>query len=427
MNAEHPEATATILIVDDQPENLAVLSRLLQGRYRVRAARSGEQALRAAVTEPRPDLILCDIMMPEMDGYTVLAHLRELAITRDIPLIFITALDAEENEQRGLELGAVDYLTKPIKPAIMLARVRSHLELKESRDKLANQNTLLEAKVAERTEALKKALTDIEATHASLKKTHFGTLMAISELAQLRGGLIGEHSRRVADLARKVAHQLKLDDAEIQDVFIAGLLHDVGKIGFPDKLLSKPVSTLSSEELAIYRRHPTSGALIIKKVSALSRVAEFVLSHHENYDGSGFPDGLSGLNIPLGARIIAAISDYDSLKYGGMLEQAMTAKQACQYLLTESGQRYDPMVIDKLESLLSAEEKFEIDEIPVHASHLQEGMVLTRDVLHPDGFLLLSKGTVMNHRLIDQLVVVEKHFNSSLQVFVLRERLKTAS
>jgi putative nucleotidyltransferase with HDIG domain len=415
------QPAGTILIVDDQPENLAVLSAVLQPHYRVRAARSGEQGLRVAHSAPKPDLVLLDIMMPEMDGYTVLNKLRGDPATQDIPVIFVTALGAESEELHGLELGAVDYITKPIKPALVLARVRTHLELKIARDALASQNSLLETKVTERTLALKQAMDNLELAHGNLKKTYFGTLLAISDFAELRGGNIGEHSRRVAELSRLVALHLGMDSNEVQDVFVAALLHDVGKIGFPDDLLAKPVSGMNRDELAIYRRHPARGAESIRKIEALAGIADMIRHHHERYDGSGFPDQLSGLNIPLGARIIGAVSDYVSLKNGGLTDQPMSAKESCQFLLEEQGSRYDPMVIEKLEPILASEENFEIDEIPVTAPHLHEGMVLTRDVRHPNGFVLLSKDTVMTRRLIDQLVAVEQQSKAHVKIFVQRE------
>jgi putative two-component system response regulator len=418
------EQRTTILIVDDEPTNLAVLTQILQADYRVRAARSGELALRAVASEPRPDLVLLDIMMPEMDGYEVLTKIRAEPATRDIPVIFVTALNADEDEKRGFDLGAVDYLTKPIRPAIVLARIQSHLELKAARDHLANQNTVLEAKVAERTAELKNALTKVEAAHASLKKTYFGTLMAINSLAELRGAALGAHARRVSEIARQVAPQLGMSATETQDVFVAALLHDIGMIGLPDDLLNKPTSAMTREESLQYRRHPIMGADALRRIESLSGIAEMVRYHHEHYDGSGFPEGRSALNIPLGARIIGAISDYDALVHGTLTTQPMSSKQSCQYLMDHRGSRYDPRVLDKLAPILALEGQFEIDEIPINAHHIQEGMQLTRDVMHPDGFLLLSKNTVMTHSLIDQMVEVEKQAGVDLKVFVTRERQK---
>jgi putative two-component system response regulator len=416
-------AKATILVVDDEPANLGVLNAVLQPHFRVRIARSGAEALRAVATEPRPDLMLLDVMMPEMNGYTVLARLREAPASSELPVIFVTAMNSMENEQRGLELGAVDYITKPINPAIVLARVRTQLELKAARDHLADQNTRLAVLVTERTQALKRALENVEAEHVALKKSYFGTLMAINTLAELRGASIGEHSRRVADLSRQLASDMGMDTAEAQDVFVAALLHDIGKIGFPDELLKKPVNTMNAEQSALYRRHPALGADALAKIEALTGIAAIVRCHHEHYDGSGFPEGRSGLEIPLGARIISAVSDYDDFRSGALTTTPMSKKESRRYLVEGRGHRYDPEVVDRLEPLLDFDESDEIDEIRVTAGHLQEGMLLTRDVMHPDGFLLLSKGTVMDRRQIDQLASAEKNAGRGSDIYVMRQRI----
>jgi putative two-component system response regulator len=417
----------TILIVDDEPVNLAVLTHVLQPHYRVRATRSSEEALRAAATSPRPDLVLLDIMMPEMDGFGVLAKLRENPELRAIPVLFVTALSDEISEERGLEGGAVDYITKPIKPSIVRARVRTQLELKAARDALAHQNSLLEAEVADRTKALKMAVDKAESAHAVLKKTYLGTLQAIGTLAELRGSGIGEHCRRVADLARQVAQRMGLGAAEVQDIFVAALLHDIGKIGFPDGLLEKPVSTMSSEQLALYRQHPAMGADVLRKIDGFTEIAAIVRHHHEHFDGTGFPDGKSGLDIPLGARIICAANDYDSLKYGNLTAQPLSSKQSKEFLLDRRGGRYDPNVINKLEPLIAYQGQFEIDEIRISPTHLREGMVLTRDVRHPDGYLLLSKNTVITRSLIDQLVAVIKQTGIDIKAYVNREPVSATS
>ena len=417
---QNKPAPATLLLVDDQAENLMILTHLLEQDYRVRAVRSGEQALRAATSEPVPDLILLDVMMPEMDGYGVLARLQENAQTRHIPVIFVTALDAPEDEERGLALGAVDYLNKPIKPAIVRARIRNHLALKEARDRLSDQNLALESQVAARTQALKAALVQAEAAQDKLRHAYFGSLKMIGELAALRGGTLGDHSRRVGELARRVAVAMQLTAEEIQDVFVAGLLHDIGKIGFPDTLLTKAVSSLSNDELMSYHRHPAIAADALMKVESLARVAHIVRSHHEHYDGSGFPERRSGLDIPLGARILAAVSDHDDLRHGMLSAQPKSAKQACQFLLDNSGRRYDPQVLAALEPLLVAEANFAIDEVLVLPQHLREGMVLTRDVLHPDGFLLLSRNTVLTAALITQVLSLTRQIGSRLEVYVAR-------
>ena len=415
---------ATILVVDDTKDNLTVMGEILAPLYRVRLANTGEKCLRAAATPPAPNLILLDIMMPEMNGYEVLKALRRNPQTQDIPVIFVTAMNTDQDEELGLSLGAVDYITKPIHPAILLARVKTQLALKAALDQVKNQNQLLETRVQERTQALKRALELSENAQANLRKSYFSTLQAFGELIELRGGAMGSHAQRVADLSRKVALHLGMEQKEAQDVFVAALLHDMGKIGFPDSLLTKPVSLMSSEELGLYRRHPAIGANALSRIEALSDVASLIMHHHEHYDGTGFPAGLSALDIPLGARIIAAASDYDSLRNGGLTKEARTAKQSFEYLLDGRGSRYDPQVVDRLEAILSVQEKFEIEEIPVKVLHLQEGMTLTRDLLHPDGFVLLSKATALNRRLIDQLVAVDRQVGPKLVAYVQRGKTK---
>lgn len=416
-------AQPIILVVDDAKENLTLIGKVLQPYYRVRVASGGLKALDIASTVPRPDLILLDVMMPDMDGYAVLTELKARPVTHDIPVIFVTSLDADEDEERGLSLGAIDYITKPIHSSILLARVSTHLALKHSRDQLKTQNQRLEARVLERTLALKVALERAEAAHAGLRKTYFGVLRAFGELAELRGGHVGRHSQRVAELARQVALQVGMSDAEIQDVFAAALLHDIGMIGFSDSLFRKPVGKLSGEDLQLYRQHPEIGAGLVAKIDGMTGVAEIIAGHHEHYDGSGFPNGLSGLEIPFGARIIGPISDYDALKHGRLTAQHQSPKQSFNYLLEQRGKRYDPMVVDILEPMLAGDENFEIDESRIEAHHLQQGMVLSREIRHPDGFLLLSAGTVMIRRTIDQLVDVEKCSGAPLDIYVHRQRI----
>ncbi|MBM5571238.1 MULTISPECIES: HD domain-containing phosphohydrolase [Deefgea] len=412
----------TILVVDDEPTNISVLAAILKPQYRVRAARSGPEALRAISSMPTPDLVLLDIMMPDMDGYAVLQALRQQNISKTIPVIFVTAMNSLENEAEGLEHGAVDYITKPVTAPILLARVSTQLELKAMRDHLAQANNLLELQVAQRTQALRQALEQNETAHAALKKTYFSTLLAINSMAELRGGGIGEHSRRVADLARQVARKMDLSDDEVQDVFIAALLHDIGKVSFPDSLFNKSLNTLNSSELSIYRRHSVQGANIVRQIKSLNHIAEMIQDHHEYFDGTGFPAGKSGLNIPLGARIIAAVSDYDDFRTGALTTRPMNARDCHGYFLENRGRRYDPCVIDCLEPYIAQDSATEIDEVRISAKYLQEGMLLSKDVMHPDGFLLLSKSTLLNRTLIDQLVLVEKQAATTLSIYVIKER-----
>ncbi|MBL8435889.1 MAG: response regulator, partial [Zoogloea sp.] len=227
-------ARQTVLIVDDTPQNLTILGELLQPYYRVRAANSGERALRAAGLEPPPDLILLDVMMPGMDGYAVLEHLRAEPRTAHVPVIFVTAMNGVENEERGLELGAVDYITKPINPAVVLARVRTHLELKHARDRLALENEWLEQEVARRM-----------SENLLIQELSVRALACLSEARDNETGLHIVRTQTYVELLAQhllgnPAFQPALDNGRLQMVVKAAPLHDIGKVGVPDSILLKP-------------------------------------------------------------------------------------------------------------------------------------------------------------------------------------------
>lgn len=413
---------AQILIVDDNAQNLTVLGEMLMTQYAVRVATSGEQALKAVLQMPLPDLILLDVMMPGMDGHAVLKKLRSNPDTASIPVIFVTAKSEADDEKLGLELGATDYICKPYDPDIVLARVRTQLALAEVRVQLAHKNLELEEKVAERTEMLTKALTSLRQAHGDLKKTHFGTLRAFSNLSKLRHVSVGEHDRRVAEQARALASFMGLSQDEVQEIFVAALLHDIGKLGFSDELLDKPVNRLSGGDLALYRSHPAIAAEALGGIASMEGVVDIIRNHHEHFDGSGYPKGLSGYDIPLGARIICPLSDYDDLMRGVAMTSRMSMKQSIRYFLDGSGSRYDPQIMENIEALFQFSKGLtEVEAIKVSARNLHEGMTLHQDITHPDGFMLLSKGTVLDGRLIAQISRVERDFNKALDIRVLRE------
>ena len=248
----------TVLIVDDTPQNITILGELLQPYYAVRAANSGERALRAVHSDPRPDIILLDVMMPGMDGYEVLRRLHAEKETRNIPVIFVTAMDSTESEEHGLALGAVDYITKPIQPAIVLARVRAHLELKHARDRLANQNEWLEREVARRmSENL--LIQDL-------------SMRALACLAEALDTDTGHHILRTQAYVELLAYQLEhherfqdaLASGRLERVVKAAPLHDLGKVGIPDAILLKP-GRLTPEEFEVMKTHAAIGADAISK------------------------------------------------------------------------------------------------------------------------------------------------------------------
>ncbi|MEO7336294.1 MAG: two-component system response regulator [Caldimonas sp.] len=339
----------TILIVDDDPENLTVLGELLRGLYKVRAANSGERALRLAAQVPVPDLILLDVMMPNMTGYAVLEHLREAPETRDIPVIFTTAMNATHDEQRGLVLGAVDYITKPLHPAIVLARVHTHLELKQARDRLKNDNASLESHILEqmRENAL---IQDV-------------TIRALARLAETRDNETGNHILRTQEYVRALARRMRthprfaaeLDDHSIALMAKSAPLHDIGKVGIPDRVLLKP-GKLTPDEWEIMKTHARLGADAISRAEAdthqsvkfLVYAKQVAMHHHERWDGNGYPDGLIGDAIPLSARLMAIADVFDALISKRVYKAEMLYDKALALMIQQRGKHFDPDLLDSM-------------------------------------------------------------------------------
>lgn len=339
--------TKTILIVDDEPANLSVLTQLLRPEFQVRVANSGANALRAASQEPCPDLVLLDVMMPGMHGYEVLSRLRDNPATADIPVIFLTALSDDSDEERGLKLGASDYVTKPIKPVVLLTRVRMQIEVKQARDLLKNQNAFLEAEVAQR-----MAENDLS-QHISIR--------ALAHLAEARDPETGNHILRTQNYVHLLALRLRqhprfsgfLTQSNIDLLTKSAPLHDIGKVGIPDSILLKP-GPLTPSEWDIMKTHAKFGSDAIEKaeadterpISFLILAKEIAHWHHEKWDGSGYPDGLAGELIPVSARLMALADVFDALISVRVYKPAMPFPQARDIIIAGRGKHFDPDVVD---------------------------------------------------------------------------------
>lgn len=337
----------TILVVDDTPDNLSLMRELLRKDYQVQLANGGERALKLAAMQPQPDLILLDIMMPVMDGYEVCRRLKADAATRDIPVVFLTAKADVEDEKRGLELGAVDYITKPISPPVVLARVKIHLALKAHADFLRDKSDFLEAEVSKRTREV-LAIQDV-------------TILAMATLAETRDLDTGNHIRRTQHYVKALAEKLRthprfasvLTDNYIQMLFKSAPLHDIGKVGIPDRILLKP-ERLTPEEFEIMKTHTTLGRDAIEHaeiqlgmpVEFLSTAKEIALSHQEKWDGSGYPQGLAGEAIPLSARLMAVADVYDALISRRVYKNSVPHEQAVAIIQEGRGVHFDPDITD---------------------------------------------------------------------------------
>jgi putative two-component system response regulator len=311
--------------VDDTPGNIDILQGILSPDYRVKVAAGGPRALEIAAQDDPPDLILLDVMMPGMDGYEVIRRLKEEPRTQSIPVLFITAKEAPEDEQRGFELGCVDYITKPVSAPRVRARVRTHLAL---RDRSRN----LETQVRERTR--------------ELEETRLEIIQRLGRAAEFRDNETGMHVIRMSHASRIIALELGLPEPEAEALLQAAPMHDIGKIGIPDRVLLKP-GPLDPEEWAIMRQHPEIGRRIIgNHPSPLLELAAVVaLTHHERWDGTGYPRGLSGEAIPPAGRIVAVADVFDALTSVRAYKAAWPEAEAVAELERQSGRHFDPRAV----------------------------------------------------------------------------------
>lgn len=349
----------SILVVDDSPDIIVMLSTLLKDLYRTKFATSGEKALKILSLQDKPDLILLDIVMPGMDGYEVCREIKANPDTSDIPVIFLTSQTGVKEEKKGFELGAVDYITKPISPPILLARINTHIMLKEARDFLKDKNKYLEQEVLKRTEEI-VAIQDV-------------TIIALASLAETRDTETGNHIKRTQTYMKMLAIKLKdnprfkhfLTDENIELLYKSAPLHDIGKVGVPDNILLKPAK-LTPEEFDIMQRHTVLGRDAItsaeKRIgqtrSFLNIAKEIAYSHQEKWSGTGYPEGIAGDDIPISARLMAVADVYDALISRRIYKPAFPHEQAVEIIKSGYGIHFDPDVVDAFVEI--ADQCFEV-------------------------------------------------------------------
>lgn len=342
----------TILVVDDTPDNLSLMSGLLKELYKVKVANNGEKAIKVAQGDSPPDLILLDIMMPGLSGYDVCKILKDDVATRDIPIIFLTAMTGTEDEKKGLELGAVDFITKPVNPPIVLARVATQLQVKASADFLKDKAAYLESEVVKRTKEL-AAIQDV-------------TILVMASLAETRDNDTGNHIRRTQHYMLLLANHLKyhdrfrsfLSDRTIALLFKSAPLHDIGKVGIPDRILLK-AGRYEPQEFSIMKTHCKLGRDAIQhaenqlglEVDFLKLAKEIAYGHQEKWDGSGYPEGLAGDHIPISARLMAVADVYDALISRRVYKDGMSHEKAVVIIAEGRGSHFDPDVVDAFMAL----------------------------------------------------------------------------
>jgi putative two-component system response regulator len=341
-----------ILIVDDSPANISIINEVARPYWRTRIATTGKKALELAIMDPKPDLVLLDIVLPDMDGYDICQTLKANPDTHDIPIVFLTAKTQEQDEALGFALGAVDYIAKPFSPPIVEARIRNHLMLQEARAMLKNQNAVLEQKVAERTQ--------------ELAQVRDATILAMASLAETRDNETGNHIRRTQNFIRLLAEKLQshprfraqLSDADVDLLYKSAPLHDIGKVGIPDAILLKP-GQLTPDEFNVMKRHTLIGRDAIlaaeskldKANSFLALARDIALSHHEKWDGNGYPMGLKGEEIPLSARLMALADVYDALISKRAYKAAFSHEKSMSIIAEGKGKHFDPDAADAFLSM----------------------------------------------------------------------------
>jgi len=323
----------TILVVDDAPENIDVLNGILSDTYKIKAAINGEKALKIAFSDSMPDLILLDIMMPGMDGYEVCRRLKDDPRTKHVPVIFVTAMGEEQDETHGFELGAVDYITKPVSPPIVKARVHAQLVLYDI-------NRVLEQKVIERT-------AEVCALNVEIEDTQREVVFTMGAIGETRSKETGNHVKRVAEYSRIFALHYGLSEDEANLIKMASPMHDIGKVGIPDSILNKP-GRLTPEEFEHMQRHAELGYDMLRHSSRpiLKAAATLAYEHHEKWNGKGYPQGLVGEETHLYGRITAIADVFDALGSDRCYKKAWEDEKIFSLLKEERGEHFDPKLVD---------------------------------------------------------------------------------
>jgi len=321
-----------VLAVDDSANNLRLIRGILAQECKLQMALDGKRALELAVTDPVPDLILLDIMMPGMSGHDVCRRLKDDPRTQHIPVLFVTAMGDEADEAVGFELGAVDYISKPINSRLLRSRVKAHL-------RLHSREIELEAKVLERTQSLVYA--------------HRNALLQLGRAAEFKDNETGLHIERMSRFSCLVWQKMGMPEAEIDDFRLAASMHDLGKIGIPDHILLKP-GKLDDDEWTVMTKHPEIGATIAGKADShlMIMVQKVALTHHEKWNGRGYPRGLKGEEIPLVGRIVTLPDVFDALTSVRPYKAAWSVEKAMDLIRSEKGEHFDPQVVEAFEAVL---------------------------------------------------------------------------
>lgn len=430
------ERAYRLLCVDDEPNILSSLRRLFRGKgYQVLVANSAQEGLSILETES-VDLVISDMRMPVMDGAVFLEHVRE-RWPETIRLLLTGYADIQSIID-AINRGEIyRYITKPWDDNDIVLIVRQALERKaleqeklrlealtfKQNEELKSLNASLETKVAERTADLQKAHESLLTANAQLKDSFLTSIKVFSNLIDMRGGKLSGHSRRVADLARRIARRMGLEIKDTQEIFVAALLADIGKVGFSDELLEMPLNQMNGDQLGQFHKHTLRAEQLLMPLQDLQGVAHIIRSQHERYDGRGFPDAIAGSQIPLGSRILALAGDYDNLQIGCLVPRRVHPEDALPLIVKGAGSRYDPAVVSAFQYVMGNHVEEQHDK-EVTVMQLLPGMVLSADAVSKDGMLLLPADFVLDAEMIEKLQLFGQSVHGKMNVRVYINRRK---
>ncbi len=416
MNTESDQVTR-ILCVDDEASILSSLRRLLRPHgYQIIVANSGAEGLQL-LQQQTVDMVISDMRMPEMNGAEFLQQVRQQ--WPETVRLLLTGYADVQSIIEAINQGEIyRYITKPwddndilliIRQALerqQLQREKQRLELLTQQQNLALRelNANLEQKVAERTADLQKAHESLVQANEKLKTSFLTSIKVFSSVVDMRGGHLSGHSRRIADMARKIAKYLKLDARSLQDIFVAGLLADLGKLSLSDDILKLPLSQMNTQQLTEFYKHAIRAEQLLLPLPDLQAAARIIKAQHERYDGQGYPQRSSAGEIPLGARILTVASDYDALQHGGIMPKHLHPDEAARHIIHGAGSRYDPAVVQAFEAVILGK----LSEAPcleLDFRKLQVGMVLAADLTTREGLLILPADFVLDQHMIERLRV----------------------
>ena len=321
---------ALLLVIDDNPEILKLMKMLLSDEFDLILCLSAEEGL-SILKQELPDLVLVDVQMPGMDGFTFANKIKGDESTKHIPIIMVTARTGAEMLSAGLKSGADDYISKPFDSIELKARIHSLLRIRD-----------VEAELALTNRNLNKRASDLVERQHSL---YLSTVKSLASAIDAKDEYTRHHSTRVTEFTLKIAKSMKLSGRELEDLELAAILHDIGKIAVPEHILNKP-GALTDEEFASIKEHPLRGQIILDPVKELNEIGKVVRSHHEKYDGTGYPDGLKGTEIPLGSRIMAIADTFDSITSDRPYRSAASHRRAVKEIIRCSGSQFDPEVVE---------------------------------------------------------------------------------